>query len=150
MKLKFKILDSRIGSNFPIPKHQTSGSAGIDLIACIDDEIILDPNESTIISSGIAIFIEDSGYAGIVIPRSGLGAKKGLVCGNLTGLIDSDYQGPLSISLWNRSDEPISINPGDRVAQLVVLKVNQVELEQVDEFTESERGEMGFGSTGKN
>jgi len=150
MKLKFKILDSRIGSNFPIPKHQTSGSAGIDLIACIDDEMILDPNESTIISSGIAIFIEDSGYAGIVIPRSGLGAKKGLVCGNLTGLIDSDYQGPLSISLWNRSDEPISINPGDRVAQLVVLKVNQVELEQVDEFTESERGGMGFGSTGKN
>ena len=150
MKLKFKILDSRIGSNFPIPKHQTSGSAGIDLIACIDDEMILDPNESTIISSGIAIFIEDSGYAGIVIPRSGLGAKKGLVCGNLTGLIDSDYQGPLSISLWNRSDEPILINPGDRVAQLVVLKVNQVELEQVDEFTESERGEMGFGSTGKN
>lgn len=150
MKLKFKILDSRIGSNFPIPKHQTSGSAGIDLIACIDDEMILDPNESTIISSGIAIFIEDSGYAGIVIPRSGLGAKKGLVCGNLTGLIDSDYQGPLSISLWNRSDEPISINPGDRVAQLVVLKVNQVELEQVDEFAESERGEMGFGSTGKN
>ena len=122
----------------------------MDLIACIDDEMILDPNESTIISSGIAIFIEDSGYAGIVIPRSGLGAKKGLVCGNLTGLIDSDYQGPLSISLWNRSDEPISINPGDRVAQLVVLKVNQVELEQVDEFTESERGEMGFGSTGKN
>jgi len=150
MKLKFKILDSRIGSNFPIPKHQTSGSAGIDLIACIDDKMILDPNESTIISSGIAIFIEDSGYAGIVIPRSGLGAKKGLVCGNLTGLIDSDYQGPLSISLWNRSDEPIAINPGDRVAQLVVLKVNQVELEQVDEFTESERGEMGFGSTGKN
>lgn len=150
MKLKFKILDSRIGSNFPIPKHQTSGSAGIDLIACIDDEMILDPNESTIISSGIAIFIEDNGYAGIVIPRSGLGAKKGLVCGNLTGLIDSDYQGPLSISLWNRSDEPISINPGDRVAQLVVLKVNQVELEQVDVFTESERGEMGFGSTGKN
>ena len=150
MKLKFKILDSRIGSNFPIPKHQTSGSAGIDLIACIDDKMILDPNESTIISSGIAIFIEDSGYAGIVIPRSGLGAKKGLVCGNLTGLIDSDYQGPLSISLWNRSDEPIAINPGDRVAQLVVLKVNQVELEQVEEFTESERGEMGFGSTGKN
>ena len=140
MKLKFKILDYRIGSIFPIPKHQTTGSAGIDLIACIDDEMILKPNESTIISSGIAIFIEDNGYAGIVIPRSGLGAKKGLVCGNLTGLIDSDYQGPLSISLWNRSDEPISINPGDRVAQLVVLKVNQVELEQVDEFIESERG----------
>ena len=150
MKLKFKILDSRIGSIFPIPKHQTTGSAGIDLIACIDDEMTLKPNESTIISSGIAIFIEDNGYAGIVIPRSGLGAKKGLVCGNLTGLIDSDYQGALSISLWNRSDEPISVNPGDRVAQLVVLKVNQVELEQVDEFIESERGEMGFGSTGKN
>ncbi|MBL6819890.1 MAG: dUTP diphosphatase [SAR86 cluster bacterium] len=150
MKLKFKILDSRIGSVFPIPKHQTTGSAGIDLIACIDDEMILEPNESTIISSGIAIFIKDVGYAGIVIPRSGLGAKKGLVCGNLTGLIDSDYQGPLSISLWNRSNEPISIKPGDRVAQLVVLKVNQVELVQVEKFIKSERGDLGFGSTGKN
>ncbi|MBL6693790.1 MAG: dUTP diphosphatase [SAR86 cluster bacterium] len=150
MKLKFKILDSRIGSVFPIPKHQTTGSAGVDLIACIDDEMILEPNESTIISSGIAIFIKDVGYAGIVIPRSGLGAKKGLVCGNLTGLIDSDYQGPLSISLWNRSNEPISIKPGDRVAQLVVLKVNQVELVQVEKFIKSERRDLGFGSTGKN
>jgi len=149
MKLKFKILDSRIGTIFPIPKHQTIGSAGIDLIACLDEEISLAPNEATIIPSGIAIYIEDKGYAGIVIPRSGLGAKKGLVCGNLTGLIDSDYQGPLSISLWNRSSEVIEVKPGDRVAQLVILKINQVELEEVDNFIETARGELGFGSTGK-
>ena len=105
-------------------------------------------NESTIIPSGISIFIEDSQYAGIVIPRSGLGAKKGLVCGNLMGLIDSDYQGPLSISLWNRSLNQISIQPGERVAQLVIIKVNQVNLELVNEFEETNRGAKGFGSTG--
>ena len=106
------------------------------------------PDESTIIPSGISIFIEDNNFAAIVIPRSGLGAKKGLVCGNLLGLIDSDYQGPLSISLWNRSESEIVINPGERVAQLVVIRVNQVELDLVDEFTETERGNKGFGSTG--
>ena len=108
----------------------------------------MSPNESTIIPSGISIFIEDNNFAAIVIPRSGLGAKKGLVCGNLLGLIDSDYQGPLSISLWNRSESEIVINPGERVAQLVVIRVNQVELDLVDEFTETERGNKGFGSTG--
>ena len=148
MKLKFKILDSRIGKDFQIPKYQTSGSAGLDLIACIDTQVVLSPNESTIISSGISIFIEDPEFAGMVIPRSGLGAKKGLVCGNLMGLIDSDYQGPLSISLWNRSDNDISIEPGDRVAQLVVIKVAQVNLEEVKEFAETDRGTKGFGSTG--
>ena len=148
MKLKFKILDSRIGKDFQIPKYQTSGSAGVDLIACIDTQVVLSPNESTIISSGISIFIEDPEFAGMVIPRSGLGAKKGLVCGNLMGLIDSDYQGPLSISLWNRSDNDISIEPGDRVAQLVVIKVAQVNLEEVKEFAETDRGTKGFGSTG--
>tara|TARA_Y100000022_G_scaffold41715_1_gene34403 strand:+ start:923 stop:1375 length:453 start_codon:yes stop_codon:yes gene_type:complete len=148
MKLKFKILDQRIGTDFLTPKYQTSGSAGLDLLACIDDQLIMQPNESTIIPSGISIYIEDPEYAGIVIPRSGLGAKKGLVCGNLMGLIDSDYQGPLSISLWNRSKEPITIKAGDRVAQLVIIKVNQVSLEQVDEFDETERGSKGFGSTG--
>ena len=148
MKLKFKILDSRIGKDFQIPKYQTSGSAGLDLIACIDTQVVLSPNESTIISSGISIFIEDPEFAGMVIPRSGLGAKKGLVCGNLMGLIDSDYQGPLSISLWNRSDKYILIEPGDRVAQLVIIKVAQVELDKVDEFTETDRGVKGFGSTG--
>ena len=148
MKLKFKILDSRIGKDFQVPKYQTSGSAGLDLIACIDTQVVLTPNESTIIPSGISIFIEDPEFAGMVIPRSGLGAKKGLVCGNLMGLIDSDYQGPLSISLWNRSDNDISIEPGDRVAQLVVIKVAQVNLEEVKEFAETDRGTKGFGSTG--
>lgn len=148
MKLKYKILDNRIGTEFEIPRYQTAGSAGMDLIACCDESITLSPNESTIISSGISIFIEDNNFAAIVIPRSGLGAKKGLVCGNLLGLIDSDYQGPLSISLWNRSESEIVINPGERVAQLVVIRVNQVELDLVDEFTETERGNKGFGSTG--
>lgn len=120
----------------------------MDLIACCEESITLSPNESTIIPSGISIFIEDNNFAAIVIPRSGLGAKKGLVCGNLLGLIDSDYQGPLSISLWNRSESEIVINPGERVAQLVVIRVNQVELDLVDEFTETERGNKGFGSTG--
>ena len=148
MKLKYKILDNRIGTKFDIPRYQTAGSAGMDLIACCDGSITLSPNESTIIPSGISIFIEDNNFAAIVIPRSGLGAKKGLVCGNLLGLIDSDYQGPLSISLWNRSESEIVINPGERVAQLVVIRVNQVELDLVDEFTETERGNKGFGSTG--
>jgi dUTP pyrophosphatase len=148
MKLKFKILDPRIGKDFGIPKYQTLGSAGLDLVACVDSQLILSPNQSTIIPSGISIFIEDSNFAGMVIPRSGLGAKKGLVCGNLMGLIDSDYQGPLSISLWNRSDEEIFIEPGDRVAQLVIIKVAQVGLEEVSEFTETSRGIKGFGSTG--
>ena len=148
MKLKFKILDPRIGKDFEIPKYQTIGSAGLDLIACIDSQLVLTPNESTIIPSGISIFIEDSQFAGMVIPRSGLGAKKGLVCGNLMGLIDSDYQGPLSISLWNRSEEDILIEPGERVAQLVVIKVAQVDLEEVVEFAKTDRGEKGFGSTG--
>ena len=148
MKLKYKILDNRIGTEFDIPRYQTAGSAGMDLIACCEESITLSPNQSTIIPSGISIFIEDNNFAAIVIPRSGLGAKKGLVCGNLLGLIDSDYQGPLSISLWNRSESEIVINPGERVAQLVVIRVNQVELDLVDEFIETERGNKGFGSTG--
>ena len=148
MKLKYKILDPRIGTEYKAPKYQTKGSAGLDLIACCEGSITLSPNESTIIPSGISIYIEDPDFAGIVIPRSGLGAKKGLVCGNLMGLIDSDYQGPLSISLWNRSSEPIEINPGERVAQLVVIRVDQVELDLVEEFETTERGSEGFGSTG--
>lgn len=148
MKLKFKILDKRIGTEFDMPKYQTSGSAGMDLIACNEEKLVLKSNESTVIQSGISIYIEDPEFAGIIIPRSGLGAKKGLVCGNLTGLIDSDYQGPLGISLWNRSNENIEITPGDRVAQLVVIRVNQVQLEQVEEFNLSDRGDKGFGSTG--
>tara|TARA_B100001121_G_C18417205_1_gene492915 strand:+ start:243 stop:695 length:453 start_codon:yes stop_codon:yes gene_type:complete len=148
MKLKFKILDKRIGSVFDFPEYQTEGSAGLDLLACINNDLVMKPNESTIIESGISIYIDDKNFAGMIIPRSGLGAKKGLVCGNLMGLIDSDYQGPLSISLWNRSKEEIVIKPGDRVAQLVIISINQVELVKVKEFSKSYRGEKGFGSTG--
>ncbi len=148
MKLKYKILDPRIGTEYKAPEYQTKGSAGLDLIACCESSITLSPNESTIIPSGISIYIEDPDFAGIVIPRSGLGAKKGLVCRNLMGLIDSDYQGPLSISLWNRCSEPIEINPGERVAQYVVIRVDQVELDLVEEFETTERGSEGFGSTG--
>ena len=148
MKLKYKILYNRLGTIFEIPRYQTKGSAGLDLIACIDESLDLKANESTIISSGISIHIGDPNFAGIIIPRSGLGAKKGLVCGNLLGLIDSDYQGPLSISLWNRSNANVIIEPGDRVAQLVIINVKQVELEEVLEFDETERGQRGFGSTG--
>ena len=148
MKLKFKILDKRIGSVFDFPEYQTEGSAGLDLLACINNDLVMKPNESTIIESGISIYIDDKNFAGMIIPRSGLGAKKGLVCGNLMGLIDSDYQGPLSISLWNRSKEEIVIKPGDRVAQLVIISINQVELVKVKEFSKTYRGEKGFGSTG--
>ena len=142
-QIHYLFFGQRIGSEFETPKYQTAGSAGLDLLACIEDEIVLEPNESTIIPSGIAIFIENPEFAGIVIPRSGLGAKKGLVCGNLLGLIDSDYQGPLSISLWNRSNEKITINAGERVAQLVVIRVDQVDLEQVEDFVKTDRGSKG-------
>ncbi len=148
MKLKFKILDKRIGTEFDMPKYQTSGSAGMDLIACNEEKLVLKPNESTVIQSGISIYIEDPEFAGIIIPRSGLGAKKGLVCGNLTGLIDSDYQGPLGISLWNRSKESFEVLPGDRIAQMMFFAVTSPNFKLVSEFDFSERGSKGFGSSG--
>jgi dUTP pyrophosphatase len=146
-KLEVKILDERVRSL--LPHYATAGAAGLDLRACIESPLTLNAGQSSLVSSGIAIHVGDPGYAAVVLPRSGLGAKNGIVLGNLVGLIDSDYQGPLMISLWNRGQAPFTIQPLDRVAQLVVVPVAQVEFEVVDEFAASARGAGGFGSTGK-
>ena len=146
-RLQGKILDERIRSM--LPHYASAGSAGLDLRACVENEMALQPGESQLVSSGIAIHIGDPGYAAVVLPRSGLGAKNGIVLGNLVGLIDSDYQGPLMISLWNRGKAPFTIQPLDRIAQLVIVPVLQVEFEVVQEFAASSRGAGGFGSTGK-
>lgn len=131
-----------------LPKYASPGAAGLDLRACINSELILQPGESQLISSGIAIHVGDPGYAAVILPRSGLGAKNGIVLGNLVGLIDSDYQGPLMVSLWNRGQAAFTIQPMDRIAQLVVVPVAQVEFNLVEEFPASNRGAGGFGSTG--
>ena len=146
-KLDVKILDERIRAS--LPAYATAGSAGLDLRACIDEPLTLRPGESALIPSGLAIHLADPGLAAMVIPRSGLGHKHGIVLGNLVGLIDSDYQGPLMVSCWNRGREPFVVNPLERIAQLVVVPVVQVELNVVDAFEESARGAGGFGSTGK-
>jgi dUTP pyrophosphatase len=146
-KLEVKILDERIRG--VLPHYATAGAAGLDLRACIERELRLEPGDSRLVSSGIAIHVADPGYAAIVLPRSGLGAKNGIVLGNLVGLIDSDYQGPLMVSVWNRGREPFTVQPMDRIAQLVVIPVAQVEFEVVEEFAASARGAGGFGSTGK-
>ena len=148
INIKLKIINSLIGSKIPLPKYETKGSAGLDLRACLDKKLVLKPGTTNMIPMGFAMHLDDENLAALVVPRSGLGSKHGIVLGNLVGLIDSDYQGPLSISLWNRSDNNISIEPGDRVAQLVVIKVAQVNLEEVKEFAETDRGAKGFGSTG--
>ena len=132
-----------------LPQYGTPGAAGLDLRACLDAPLTLAPGESKLVSSGIAIHIGDPGYAAIVLPRSGLGAKNGIVLGNLVGLIDSDYQGPLMVSLWNRGAAAFTVQPLDRIAQLVVIPVQQVEFSVVEEFQSSSRGAGGFGSTGK-
>jgi len=146
-KLEVKILDERIRG--VLPHYATAGAAGLDLRACIDRELRLEPGDSRLVSSGIAIHVGDPGYAAIILPRSGLGAKNGIVLGNLVGLIDSDYQGPLMVSVWNRGREPFTVQPMDRIAQLVVIPVMQVEFEVVEDFAASARGAGGFGSTGK-
>jgi len=146
-KLEVKILDERIRGM--LPHYATAGAAGLDLRACIDAPLILQPGDSKLVSSGIAIHVADPGYAAIILPRSGLGAKSGIVLGNLVGLIDSDYQGPLMVSVWNRGREPFTVQPMDRIAQLVVIPVVQVEFEVVEDFAASARGAGGFGSTGK-
>jgi dUTP pyrophosphatase len=146
-KLEVKILDERIRSM--LPRYATEGAAGLDLRACIDSGLTLNPGDSQLVSSGIAIHVGDPGYAAVVLPRSGLGAKSGIVLGNLVGLIDSDYQGPLMISLWNRGKAAFTVQPLDRIAQLVVVPVTQVEFEVVEEFAASARGAGGFGSTGR-
>jgi len=146
-KLEVKILDERIRGM--LPHYASAGAAGLDLRACIDSPLNLNPGDSQLVSSGIAIHVADPGYAAVILPRSGLGAKSGIVLGNLVGLIDSDYQGPLMVSLWNRGKVAFTIKPLDRIAQLVVVPVLQVEFEVVEEFAASTRGAGGFGSTGR-
>ena len=146
-KLEVKILDGRMRGI--LPRYATAGAAGLDLRAAIREELVLQPGQSELVSTGMAIHVADPGYAAVILPRSGLGAKNGIVLGNLVGLIDSDYQGPLMVSLWNRGKAPFTIQPLDRVAQLIVVPVMQVELEVVEEFAASARGAGGFGSTGK-
>jgi dUTP pyrophosphatase len=148
-QIELKILDPRIGNEFPLPEHATAGSAGMDLRACIDKALIIKPGETKLIPTGIAIHISDPKLAATILPRSGLGHKHGIVLGNLVGLIDSDYQGPLMVSCWNRSTESFCLEPGERLAQLVFLPVVQATFEIVDEFKGSERGEGGFGHSGK-
>ena len=146
--IPLKILDPRIGSEFPFPDYATSGSAGIDLLACLDAPLTLEPGQCELIPSGIAMHIADPSLAAMLLPRSGLGHKHGIVLGNLVGLIDSDYQGEIKMSCWNRSDAPFDIQPGDRIAQLVVVPVLQCQFDVVEAFEESERSTGGFGHTG--
>jgi len=145
--LDVKILDPRLRGS--LPHYATSGAAGLDLRACIDKPLTLAPGAAELVPSGMAIHLGDPGLAAVVLPRSGLGHKHGIVLGNLVGLIDSDYQGPLTISVWNRGKQPFTIQPLDRIAQLVVVPVVQVEFDVVEEFTASARGAGGFGSTGR-
>ena len=146
--LEVRILDPKVGREFPMPEYATAGSAGLDLRACIDAPLALEPGAATLIPTGLAIHLGDPGLAAVLLPRSGLGHKHGIVLGNLVGLIDSDYQGQLMVSCWNRGQSPYTVAPGERIAQMVVVPVVQVDLEIVDDFVESRRGAGGFGSSG--
>ncbi|MEE9444370.1 MAG: dUTP diphosphatase [Cocleimonas sp.] len=148
-QVNYKILDKRIGDTIPLPHYATTGSAGMDLRACIDESLTIKPGETHLIPTGMAIHIADPAFAATILPRSGLGHKHGIVLGNLVGLIDSDYQGQLFISCWNRGDTEFTIEEGDRIAQLVIIPVVQVTLNQVDSFDETDRGAGGFGHSGK-
>ncbi|BCA96646.1 deoxyuridine 5'-triphosphate nucleotidohydrolase [Legionella antarctica] len=147
--IQLKILDSKIGDTIPLPNYATDGSAGLDLRVCITDPIQIAPQETILLPTGLSIYIADPNLAAVILPRSGLGHKNGIVLGNLVGLIDSDYQGELKISCWNRSQEHFTINPGERIAQLVFIPVVQAAFEIVETFTQSSRGEGGFGSSGR-
>jgi len=147
--IELKILDSRIGDSISLPHYATSGSAGLDMRACIDVALTVEPGETVLVPTGLAIHIGDADLAAVLLPRSGLGHKHGLVLGNLTGLIDSDYQGQVYISCWNRSDKAYEVQPGERVAQMVFVPVEQVQFEVVEEFDDSSRGEGGFGHSGR-
>ena len=147
--IQVRILDPRLGRDLPLPAYATDGSAGLDLRACIDAPLVLEPGRAELVPTGLAIHVEDPGLAAVLLPRSGLGHKHGVVLGNLVGLIDSDYQGQVMVSAWNRSAASYTIQPGERIAQLVVLPVVQVRLEVVQAFTASERGGGGFGSSGR-
>ena len=144
-----RILDARIGNDFPLPAYATHGSAGLDLRACIAAPLLLEPGRAELISTGLSIYVEDPALAAVILPRSGLGHKHGLVLGNLVGLIDSDYQGPLMVSCWNRAPAAYTVQPGERIAQLVIVPVVQVELQVVESFTASARGDGGFGHSGR-
>ena len=148
-KIQLKLLDPRLGESIALPNYATSGSAGLDLRACIDENIILAAGDTVLIPTGLAIHIDDPSLAAVLLPRSGLGHKHGIVLGNLVGLIDSDYQGQVFISCWNRGKAEFEIVIGERIAQMVFIPVAQVGFEQVDEFTSSERGTGGFGHTGR-
>jgi len=147
--LKVRILDARIGKEFPLPQYATAGSAGLDLRACLDKPLELEPGKAELLPTGLSIYVEDPGLAAVVLPRSGLGHKHGIVLGNLVGLIDSDYQGQLMVSVWNRGRESYTVQPGERIAQLVIVPVVQVELEVVEDFAATSRGAGGFGHSGR-
>ncbi|ACR67312.1 dUTP diphosphatase [Edwardsiella ictaluri] len=148
-KIDVKILDARIGQQFPLPTYATPGSAGLDLRACLDSAVVLAPGETTLLPTGLAIHIADPSLAAVILPRSGLGHKHGIVLGNLVGLIDSDYQGQLMISAWNRGQTPFTIEPGERIAQLVLVPVVQADFNLVESFEDSARGDGGFGHSGR-
>jgi dUTP pyrophosphatase len=146
--LQVRVLDPRVGRDFPLPHYATAGSAGLDLRACLDAPLTLAPGQTELIPTGIAIHLDDPGLAAVLLPRSGLGHKHGIVLGNLVGLIDSDYQGQVMVSCWNRGQTEFTVQPGERIAQMVIVPVVQVEFEVVEQFTESHRGAGGFGSSG--
>ncbi|MFA3629435.1 dUTP diphosphatase [Acinetobacter baumannii] len=149
MKVQVKLLDPRLGKEWPLPSYATAGSAGLDLRACLDEAIEIEPGQTVLVKTGMAIYIHDVNFAGLILPRSGLGHKHGIVLGNLVGLIDSDYQGELMVSVWHRGQTTFRLEPGERLAQYVLVPVVQAEFEQVEEFEETLRGAGGFGHTGK-
>ncbi len=149
LEIQIRVLDPRLGAQFPLPEYATPGAAGLDLRACLDDALVVAPGQTTLIRTGLAIHIDDPAYAALILPRSGLGHKHGIVLGNLVGLIDSDYQGELMVSCWNRGSEAFTLQPFDRLAQLVLVPVAQARLVPVDAFESSQRGAGGFGHTGR-
>tara|TARA_B100001057_G_scaffold249861_1_gene250139 strand:- start:1542 stop:1997 length:456 start_codon:yes stop_codon:yes gene_type:complete len=146
--VKLKIINPLIGDKIPLPKYETKGSAGLDLRACLEQELVVKPGKTEMIPMGFAMHLEDEGLAALVIPRSGLGSKHGIVLGNLVGLIDSDYQGELMVPAWNRSDDEFEVKPGDRIAQMIIVPILQANFEIVEDFKKSSRGTRGFGSSG--